>query len=685
VTALRVVLRDASFGDIIGDFVVRSCTGQVQLSELGRCEIRVPLDDPLIAEVVDGAIVQVLIRPDDAEVDDWRAIYAGQVEKINVVERSPQGGRGREWRISTVSWLNRAAKAKVIPAGGIGPATFDDVRRFDWSAPELETSGWATAPQRTVVGDRDGDPPDGLKGLPETFPNRLAYWLGPSAAGGTEDAAGTMWVDFTYTNPADATNYHYATGDDTFKIARDGVPLYGFTDPMGTAAANTYARGLRETSGDHVMRAEVTNEARPGNPHNAHLFAWACGRREFVSGGFGLELDETWVATTSSSGWRYTTDQADVQFAWGDQFRILVGEVASWMSVSFTATHDSNGAPWERGTFVWSADDSLVDVLRKSADAGWCEFLPDAEGFVLHAFVAQGAGAVKAAVEYEAATTLDGAAVAKLDHTLDWTPIVTKLHVRDAYGWFPVGTGDEVDTLRVPQITDRAEATRLAEQYLARSGEVSVSTAVGVSPPSPEMVPNPDGVWLGDSPTLPLHAGPGVGRLWSISWRSADGHVDWTFEAVSPRRDFLDRLARIARRTSAGSLGGRSEVSSPVSPFQPASTTLAMTSVTWSMSGNAVSQSTGVPVETFPEPTRIMTLELRASGPADPPTSGSSTVTLSVGGTALPTITLPSGQLAATVDVATTIAQKGEALSPSCVAGNHAGLSFKVYGSPLPQ
>jgi hypothetical protein len=688
---VQVTRHDPTFSPSAGTYELKGCTGQLVLNDMGSVTVIVP-NDSLTAFPADGEIMRVAFAP-NPKIASWEGVGAFRVEKPKKVTLSEQEGDGKTTTIVGRSILSDFERATVKPHG-VGPYLPDhNDRRFDWTSPELDVSAWTAGQPRAEVGDRSTDIPHNRAGNPQNFPYPHALEMAPNADPGTghADPDGVWYAHYTYTNSVDQIWAPYATADDLIQVAVDGVEVLTYTEPLGDATRGTFGRLLHIPAGTHTIRVRVENLPRPSNPLNCSMFALAVSDNNGTS--------EQWLFTTASSGWKCLTyGEAEPGFTPGHVLKILIDEcqamdqVADW-TYSFTATHDSNGNPWPTtGKHVFPVGSDLLSVLYRMRDEGWIDFSTSVDGLVLHAFIQGELGTDKSGtytVALPASRTDRDSWLLELEHEVDYSTIVTKLLVQDGsgLGWFYVGSGSRCQKLNLGDVKDRAESTRIATETLARM-IADRSITAKIDPPDADSVPRPSTWWQGDTVTVPDDTGGDTAeRLVAMSWELRDNGLAVTPEFVGVKKDRLARLARVQARV-IGSLGGRSESATVVSPIQPAQFELQDISIdfSWSGAANLMAVGTMSGVDTVTKLVRGQRIEMKCNPSVGTVLSGTTSFSVYLNGTTfLGSISLGPGVQRSYVQIQKVLGPKDEVHVVLTSVGSHPNGVISVVGTAFPQ
>lgn len=668
--ALRVQVLDSALTGVVAtlDSSAHDLKAVSELNGLGGVSVSLATVDDQLADILDGRVLRAQVL-DDFETGTYTTACQGIYKRSKATPVSRKGSdRTKEHTAPGMLWEFTQNSLE-----GPGPSPFDDKVRLDWSYPALDRSAWTPAVQRSVVGDRTALPPNGLGGLPRNFPNPLAYWIAPTVGSGS-DPVGDWYAHFDYTSTDTETWVIYVTADDGFEAALDNVVGdFRALDDIGDAAAHTWYWKVRVPAGTHSIDLHVRNLARD-TTNNCSLAAVAVARTVITDAGY----DEEWIFTTSDSGWVCLATTATAPgVTTGTALNLLVPP--GW-SADFTDTTDSDGTTWASGPVIFDAYEDRWTLIRQLCDAGWCDVAADRETRTLHAWVSRGAN-------QPAAAFLAGTNIELAEYTLDASEQATGLWVRDAYGWFLVGTdAGATPKFELGDISDRAEATRLAEAKLAELIDpvdaitlkvvctgAATTPGLGFDVGDTIQAPGPDGV---TAPWRVLQWSLGVGR---------DGRLEATVQLNSLLRDRVERLARAAKRTTSGALGGRSVSAAPVSPFQQRAGRL--DEVVWEYTWNGPASDldpaklVGPPID-IDRPYRLQNI----NGLCNAATTGATAGALIINGSTVATVTFASGEVR-TSETFLLVVGPGDVVTVELDAGtlgDHNTGTLALVGSPMP-
>lgn len=631
---------------------------------LGGVSVSVHNIDVDMAEMVDGRVLRAQIL-DDFDAGTYTTVGQGvyKREKSTTIALEPSDRR------LTASALGMLWEFTQEIVEGPGPSPFDDKVRLDWTWPDLDRSAWTAAVQRSVVGDRSALPPDGLAGIPRNFPNPLAYWISPNAASGA-DPDGDWYAHFEYTSSEIETWVIYVTADDGFELALDNVPGdFRALDDTGDAAAYSWYWKVRVPAGDHSIDLHVRNLERD-TENNCSMAAVAVARTILTEDGY----DEEWIFTTSDSGW-VCLDYGEPTPGVTPGIALSLLLPTGW-SASFTDDEDSDGQTWDSGPMVLDAYESKWTLARRISDAGWCDIAADPETRTLHAWVSRGQNR-------PAATFANGTNIIRAEYDTDTSEQVTGLAVRDLFGWFMVGDDSgAVAKLNLGDISDRDEATRQGEAKLAELVEPLDSITLDVACLTAATTP---GIGFDVGDTIQAPGRDGVSASWRVlAWTltlNRLGGLDAKLQLNSLSRDRVERLERASKRSTAGTLGGRSLSAAPTSPFQQRAGKLVETTWEWSWSGAAsdLDNLVGPPIR-FDRPYRLQRFDLLANTA----NTGATEIDLLINGDVEATVTASSGSVDGESTFLVVVGPGDVATVEMTTQGGHDTATLTLVGSPMP-
>lgn len=347
---------DSTFGTELATLQAKDMGWTDQANDVGSGQLSLRMDDPDVEHLAYDNIVQFLLDGEPAfawviEARDQHTIAPGEAAEQRVMV----SGRG------LLSLLDRA---RVLPLLGIGRMS-PSVRRFDWTAPDLDDSAWDAAVEIKRQGDTGG-PADGFpKNWPAEAADAYMIWGQAPVAGPPPQPPGDCLFRGDYTLSELTTVTIFVTGDDGWELIVDGARLGGDTQQF--AWKQTAKVTLTQDGGDHWIDIRGTNLDRPSASTNV---AWViCAVMETDGGGNVtdptpiLVTDDSWrtlayPATTPgmTPGLIYSTLQTEEQTAGG-----LIG----WTK-DYSDDLDSDATPWTELAFgAQVGQDTYLDVNAK--------------------------------------------------------------------------------------------------------------------------------------------------------------------------------------------------------------------------------------------------------------------------------------------------------------------------------
>jgi hypothetical protein len=608
---------------------VTSCSApQETLNEVGGGSITlqadssfaslIQLDHPLRIEPINAA----------GSPNVWFTIDPTRIRTVHV---SPDGEAGQIITIEGAGLLGRLAKSPVLARTN---APFSPRRDFGWMSPELDTAAWVAPNVRGVIGDRTAAPPLGLNGVPVSSPNPLVQFLWGQAPTGSADPAGTCYFHTTFTTSQTERVTFYPLYDDLGWLAINGVIIEGLSDPSARAASTQMYRTVTLPAGTHTVRARVENVG--SGAVNPGLFALAVTRdiSATVWGIGGIATIEYIEGTAPGTfpGWVTLPYPATPPgLTPGRILRILLeeaqarGELSGW-TLAFTDVNDSSGTPWAPiPEFSVDLGTSFLDVLRQMASLGYIDFAAPI-GLGLSCWAARGT---------IASTPIPSTDLLSYETTVDQSGQVDKITAGYALGTVTVGTGERAAWMSTSAET-ASEAFQIATDQIASLNAPETSISLRWDDGGVDAITPTIGFNVGDTITT----SEGSGRISSITldYPSTSETREWTVELATPRREFLDRQARLIARMGRGGIGGRSEAIAPATPGAPEPKQVTTEVLTWGLDASPV------PEMSLAAPGHGRSIKITArTAPAAPVT-----LTLTVNGAAVtipgPALTLPTGQ-----------------------------------------
>ena len=353
---------------------------QTTLSDVGAGAIRLQNDDALLAAIDKGEFIRFSL--------DGTPRFLMLVEKLDTVAIAPNEEVDEVTTISGRGSLAMWESAVVLPPNGVTGQPYTETRTFDWGAPELDLTGWPVAVEIAQAGQgSEGVPPPDFPvawlGYPLGWSDPTGYWTWSVAAStGPVMPAGTSY--FCRDVNVTTAGYHsvYMAADNRHQLRIDGVLISEFDDEGSQEGYQfTLRADVYLTAGVHRIAVKATNDS--GSTLAGFLFALWSQDANRDDDTLILRADDSWGAVGYP-------DEAP-GFTAGEVIRILLedaqgeGALTNW-SLSFTDTHDSDGAAWpEDQVFSFRVGMDLLSCLRQMA-ATDIDFKADPDDLVLHAY-----------------------------------------------------------------------------------------------------------------------------------------------------------------------------------------------------------------------------------------------------------------------------------------------------------
>ena len=344
-------------------------------NDTGSGSFSVQNDDPDLGAVDYGDIVEFSIN--------GTARFNSLVEKIDRVAIAPGEEVDEATAVSGRGHLAVLEEAVVQPI----PFGLADVRRFDYSAPELDDSGWVAATEieqgQGITGNVRGDMPDG-------WPDDQAWWIwdrnSSTTPGATAAPEGDVYFRKEVTVAATGTYRVFITCDNSFELSIDGARVLADDPNLAWNWMETKKVDLFLVAGTHLFALRCHNLPPGGdNPAALILSVYAIDRE--VLGANLVRSDDTWMVLG------YPADPPG--FTPGEVLRILVDEAQDRGSLTGVVLgcdddDDSDGDPWAAtGDIALQVGKDYLSVIRQL-----CEVYMDARmrvgSLTLDAFVSRG-------------------------------------------------------------------------------------------------------------------------------------------------------------------------------------------------------------------------------------------------------------------------------------------------------
>ncbi len=620
-----------------------------------------------------GSANQPLVQPGGViawAVDGVEAAWT-ICERVDQATDQPEEEIGEDTAYSGRGILAELEQAKVYPSIGLGKKPFGDIRYFDYSSPELDTTGWTAAVERfTQCQNPFLTPPNGIFGAPNPWPDPAGVWISSRALSGDHDPIGTWYARKTFTLAEDSELVINAAADDAYDLRLDGTPIVGWDDPPGIDGWQK-ARFVRVSvsAGTHVLAVRVTNYDRTitSGSNTGNISVFLCAVYKLTDTIFGriqqllLRSDHTWICSDYPTIAPGFTPPRIMEIL--VQNAVARGTIPAW-ATSWTpgGATDTAGTSCPIITQSFRHGSSVLEAAQQMSQ-GWIEFAahmsaasatrvfdlwmaegaPTGPGWSL---VAPGRGTTRAlAIEPAVNAT-------EITHVGDVSKLATVLMVRYDDGYFEVVNADAVAQygrreafLSLNDFKDLAAANRTGLASLdeldqaVETIEVGQWAATGADAPGTAYITGDKitSIDRSGSDTLCRVAG------WTASEEKAGLLV------VVPELNFAQKthsqdIDRWLQRTTPGALDGRSAAATPDSPAIVDSGTIDDQEFSWSQPGDAELQI-GVPI--FGK-VAVKVVQLKIEASATIAGSTPTIWTLYRNAVAVATVTLPVGSTSVT-------------------------------------
>lgn len=530
----------------------------------GSFSVELPVNHFSLNGISDGDYLQYVL--------DGAVVFTGIYDRDKAVVKHPKNEAEQVTTLSGMSTLAEWEDAIVFGPTPIGSDLEGQVRYFDWSSPELDTSNWITPTALFRLHEAMDAVGEVKSGRPVGHIDNNGYWIWSTGHSGDflyEPGVSPFRTQFAV--PAAGLVAIYIGCDDGFVARVDGVDIGGNNRVSGWE--NVWRVDVELDAGIHDLCILAENYERDSTSTNgAGLIAsvsidhpW-----EHEVGGVLLQQEETLLNRSQVDGWK-TLHYPEVLpgFTSGTVIRVLFEENgldAKGWTLDFSDTHDSAGAEWEPDqSFTFEVGRSLLDVLDQMATTS-IDYVIDRASKTLHAYNIDTAGSSASIGDLSSAIVNLGAERRG--------QIKNVLLVRDAKGTFTVRDeasisehGERWGYLTLGKVEDRSESRRMANKEvksLADPRDAVTSMLAG------EILAG-----LGKDPILDWDVGDYLTlrnrRSQAEDYRAlgiAVAEDEYARLDVTPllndrRTQESVRIQRALERLERGNLNGRSLISSP--------------------------------------------------------------------------------------------------------------------------
>lgn len=507
--------------------------------------------DNIFKIALDGKVVGAFIK--GAETTD----FLNQDERSGeYIESSGEGLRG---------WLHGAV---VEPYGGIRSDS-QDTRVFSFASEQgswYQAEDWVTP---VVIQNYNMDPNPGPFGTaPADWPDApAAKWIWGEANDGTTNPAteglNFFRYEFELSGLSGAENFSvFAAAKDHFQVFMDGQQIIEAKED--DAYSKTWRADLQLTNGSHVLAVKVLSQGTGAAAMIAALFK---------AGDATAGTEATLLKVTDTTDWKVNA-YPDPAPGWtpGEIMLTLLEEAEArgvlfptYLSPTFTATHDSDGAEWTRA-LDWSFDigTEYIDVVEKLEELV-CDLWIDPANYEMHLYAERGAhkDVQSAAVEPVKFEIAKNVTRAQAEGTSE---IKNALLMRTEDGWQSI-TDSLSDSISkygrregfVSSGASAAVSGDLAQRIFTRKSKPSVSATydvIDVDGARPFFDFNAGDWVLAPSEQDEYLLVPRRAMSLSVSENDSTGLPVFAIEFDTIAQDLARRFDRWLKTTSDGTLGG---------------------------------------------------------------------------------------------------------------------------------
>lgn len=337
--AAQIVARD-DLGTVIATLPLsRQRHWLDQLNEPGSGSIVVQNDDPALASINDGDVIQFLL--------DGEVVYAFVVRTRDHVAEDPNGAAARITTLSGPGLLGVLDEAVVYPSRGLSGVPIEEVRLFSWPAPDYDDSDWDTP---MSFGPVAGNATPAWYGV-----GPIELWNDYSAemiwaTGSTDRLApgGKCYFrkSFTVVDATRATLTYVA--DDIGNVYLDGgLVITG--NQWGNLPGDVTSVDVDLDAGSHVIAVEVSNSGEPADidgpfdPAMVAVTLHGLDRLGNLSASPIVYTDETWkILAYPATPPGMTPGEVIAKVVGEGQARGALGGV----TLGFDGALDADGVAW---------------------------------------------------------------------------------------------------------------------------------------------------------------------------------------------------------------------------------------------------------------------------------------------------------------------------------------------------
>lgn len=533
-----------------------------QLNEPGSGSLVLQNDDPDLALISSGDMLTF-------HVHGWATLsmLARQWQRTTI---APGEEVDQSTLITGPGHLAVLEEAIVYPARGWEAKPAEEDRRFDWTAPDFDDSGWGNAVESVSVNYAQSFWQ--LRPFAEGFPtyySTMLIWDRPDSW--DVRPPGHCYFRRTYTSSGGALIF--AVMDDGGQLYFDGQLVLSCDEGF----AKAYTLALTDvTPGEHTIA--IHGENGPGspeetfdNPAGVGVQVWPCDANGQPVGSFPD------VAT--SAEWKMVAYPPLGPPGWtpGEVLRHVIEEgqargALHGVTLDFDDDVDSDGVPWPNvGDISTKCGTDVLTFLRELS-ATYVDFTMAPRSLVLRAFNRDGRGE-DTDVDYHGATDPDdplSGNIATLAHTRVDTP-ANRLLVRWNGGWRQVeraaATGARREALLgLGAAGSTAQVDRIAESQLDVYADVRTAVSLDIVPTGESDTPYL-AAGVGDTVLVPGWDGtPTRERVLAITAAEDElGVMTFALECKDVILQAQERWEEWLKKMSNGTMRGDSKVATPVS------------------------------------------------------------------------------------------------------------------------
>jgi len=330
-------------------------------------------------------------------LDDWNVVKCkvdGKVRGAFLIQSSNEtyvdSGEASDETVSIAgeglkTWFRNAT---LYPYGGLKTLSSDD-RAFSWASEQgdwYHTADWV--PAVNVAQYLSATAIATWSTAPQDWPDApLSQWIWDRSTANVSAPVGTCYFRFEFDTLVDQSVSFFFAADNQFEVYVDAQQII---QDLGASPAwvSNHQTDVKLLAGHHIVAVKASNQGGPAALIGAILAA----------GDATTGTPATLISYTGAPGWKVNSYPA-IEPGWtpGEIILKIMDEAEgrgvrfpTWLTPTFTSTHDSNGALWDNPQpWIFNVGDEYLNIIEKLEEL-YCDIWIDPDTYFLYAWKSRG-------------------------------------------------------------------------------------------------------------------------------------------------------------------------------------------------------------------------------------------------------------------------------------------------------